>query len=67
MDLRGTEEGEDGGCGRNEGRCAAGSNNKEVVVGGGSRHVTAPLKYRPLEMELTGECKISIGQDDPVK
>ena len=27
-----------GGCGRKEGRCPAGS-SKEVVVGGGSRHV----------------------------
>ena len=40
---------------------------KRWVVGGGSRHVSAPLKYRPLETELPGECKISIGQADPVK
>ena len=32
-----------GGCGRKEGRCPAGS-SKEVVVGGGSRHVGAVEK-----------------------
>jgi len=32
-----------GGCGRKEGRCPAGS-SKEVVVGGGSRHMGAVEK-----------------------
>ena len=37
-----------GGCGRKEGRCPAGS-SKEVVVGGGSRHMGAVEKINRSE------------------
>ena len=49
MDLReGRRKEKTGGCGRKEGRCPAGS-SKEVVVGGGSRHMGAVEKINRSE------------------
>jgi len=48
------------GCGRKEGRCPAGS-SKEVVVGGGSRHVGAVEKIDRSEEKSRATVNSTLG------